>query len=134
VKLEAAYADRAREAKTLDDAGHKTMSTAMWMYALEVRLKALICKHLALDHLPTACKTHDLAGLIIFTGLSPELDLAGNELIRKSWDRLADFSKKRLNDLRYLPDHDLADGERDDLLLSLTDAQEGVLPWLSKPR
>src|SRR4051794_15193662 len=101
--LDTAWREREAEAKELNDKGHYSMAIAIRLYALEIRLKVIICKHLKLDFLPKVCKTHDLAELIIFTGLRAELDDPVRVAIRQNFDRLAIFSKQKLNDLRYLP-------------------------------
>ncbi len=71
--LELAWRERSEEAELLIRAGYLSMGVCLKAYALEARIKLRICDHLGLDLLPTACKTHDLAQLIIFTGLVAEL-------------------------------------------------------------
>ena len=130
--LDAAWREREAEAGALSVAGYHSIALALRLYSLEVRLKAMICKHLGLGFLPAACKTHDLSILIIFTGISKELDDATNMAIRQNWDLLVDFSKKRLNDLRYLPRSKLSAIEATRLTNALDDAGDGVLAWLSR--
>lgn len=130
--LETAYRDREAEAATLAAAGHDLMSLALRLYSLEIRVKTIVCKKLNLNYLPKHCKTHDLAELLIFTGLFAELDDAANDAIRKNWDLLLKFSKDRLNNLRYLPSGRLPDTDRDELIEALDDPNHGVLPWLSR--
>ena len=132
--LGAAWAQRDAEASALDAAGHSSMAIALRLYSLEIRLKAMICGHLGLQLLPGACKTHDLGELLLFTGLWGDLRSPGNNIVLVSWDLLAEFSKKRLNDLRYQPAEKLEDAERAKLAAALDDPNEGVLPWLSRPR
>ena len=132
--LEAAWLDREDEARVLAAAGHRAMAASLRCYALEVRIKAIICRHLNLDYLPRACKTHDLKELIIFTGLRPELYNPINARVLRSWDQLADFSAKYLNVLRYRPNLNYAVAEADLLDVALDDPQHGVLAWLSRPR
>jgi hypothetical protein len=102
------------------------------IYALEIRIKTVICKRLALNHLPGHCKTHDLTELIIFTGLLAELDDPANATIRANWDLLVKFSEDRLNDLRYLPESTVTSSDLDELVKALDDPNDGVLSWLSR--
>jgi hypothetical protein len=130
--LEIAWREREEEASQLIAAGYNSMALALRLYSLEIRLKAVICKHLKLSRLPKACKTHDLTDLIIFTGRREELYDPANLAIRQNWDLLADFSKGRLNDLRYLPRDMLDTHDQQRLISALDDPQDGVLTWLSR--
>lgn len=132
--LEAAWPEREAEAALLAAAGLRAMAASLRCYALEVRIKALICLRLNLDYLPRACKTHDLKELIIFTGLRSELFEPANGLILVNWDRLTNFSAKYLNVLRYQPNLNYPLIEANQLDAALDDPQHGVLAWLSKPR
>jgi hypothetical protein len=130
--LETAWREREEEASQLTAAGYNSMAVALRLYSLEIRLKTIICKQLRLSRLPKACKTHDLTDLIIFTGGWEELDDPANLAIRQNWDLLADFSKGRLNDQRYLPRATLDAGYHQRLMNALDDPQDGVLTWLSR--
>ena len=129
--LELAWKDRDAEAALLTAGGSYPMALAIRVYSLEIRLKWLVCRHLNLEYLPKACKTHDLAELIIFTGLWTELDDPANGNLRSNWDLLADFSKKRLNDIRYLPSAASDTGDLTKITAALDDPSNGVLAWLS---
>ena len=48
VDLESAWLDREAEAVVLSSAGHRALAASLRCYALEVRLKAIICRHLKL--------------------------------------------------------------------------------------
>jgi hypothetical protein len=130
--LDIAWKEREEEARELLARGYHSMALALRLYALEIRIKTFICKRLRLDNLPRACKTHDLSELIIFTGLWEQLQDPVNAAIRTNWELLADFSRVRLNDQRYLPRGLLDPG----LLKACSDAfdhpRDGVLPWLSR--
>lgn len=132
--LEAAWPEREAEAALLAAAGHRAMAASLRCYALEVRIKALICQTLNLDHLPRACKTHDLRELILFTGLRAELFDSINDDILRNRDKLTYFSANYLNVLRYRPDSAYSAIEADRLNAALDDPQHGVLAWLSRPR
>jgi hypothetical protein len=131
VDLDAAWREREIEAAALA-ANFPTTSLALRVYALEIRIKVIICKRLAIDYLPKHCKTHELDELIIFTGLSSELDDPANAGIRQSWDVLVDFAKTRLNRIRYLPASALAPADLNRQLIALDDPRDGVWTWLSK--
>lgn len=132
--LEATWAEREQEAAHLKSGGFRSMSLALRCYALEIRLKAIICQHLGLEFLPKVCKTHDYLDLVIFTGLWADLSDPANAPIQRNWDLLVLFNKQRLNDLRYRRRTDLEDDDADVVDRALDDPQYGVLAWLSKPR
>jgi hypothetical protein len=130
--FEIAWREREEEAGQLIAVGYNSMAMALRLYALEIRLKTIICKELKLTRLPRVCKTHDLSDLVIFTGRWEELDDPANLAIRQNWDLLADFSKARLNDQRYLPRGLLDTRDQERLMAALDDPQDGVLTWLSR--
>ena len=132
--LELAWQERLEEAEVLIRAGHLSMGVCLKAYALEARIKLRICDHLRLDLLPTACKTHDLAQLIIFTGLVDELKDPSNSRVVEYWLTLVAFSKDKLNSTRYQPRSQLPLADCQPLLEAFDDPKEGVLAWLSRPR
>lgn len=132
--LDAAWLDREREAAHLAAAGFRSMATALRCYALEIRIKAMICRRLNLELLPKACRTHDLMEIIIFTGLWAELSDPVNDRVEKNWELMVAFSRRRLNLLRYQPAAILTDVETNEIDAALDDPQVGVLAWLSRPR
>ena len=130
--FELAWMEREQEAGLLRAGGSRSMEICLRFYALECRIKAIICKHLDLDSLPKACKTHDLTELLIFSGLHRKLLETTNEGLEKSWDRLAKFSKEGLNDVRYLPDNLMTDETYNILTRAFDDPSTGVHSWLSE--
>jgi hypothetical protein len=112
--------------------GYHSTALSLRFYSLEIRIKAFICKQLRLSHLPRACKTHDLMELIIFTGLWEELEDPANAPVRQYWDLLANFSKVRLNDQRYLPRGLLDPQELKKCNDAFDDPKDGVLAWLAR--
>jgi hypothetical protein len=128
--LEAAWRERDAEAHQLMVHGYHSTGLSLRLYSLEIRIKSFICKQLTLSHLPKVCKTHDLMELIIFTGMWHELQDPVNAAVRQNWDLLADFSKVRLNDQRYLPQLDPKELKKYND--ALDDPQDGVLVWLSR--
>jgi hypothetical protein len=128
--LELAWQAREAEAKALE-ANFPAMSLSLRLYALEIRIKTKVCQKLSIDKLPKACRTHEINELIIFTGLSRELDDPARAALRKNWDSLAFFAKNQLNGIRYLPGNALSPSEVAAVLDALDDAQDGVWTWLS---
>ena len=106
------------------------------MYALEIRIKVVICKRLALDNLPQHCRTHELLELIIFTGLWSELEDPANAATRSNWDLLVRFGKQQLNNLRYKPSTGPSGGlgafDPVALANAFDDPTAGVYTWLSR--
>ena len=72
--LEEAWKERETEAGLLAGVNDGVTALCLRIYALEIRLKARICRQLGLESLPKVCKTHDFSDLIIFTGLLSELN------------------------------------------------------------
>jgi hypothetical protein len=131
--LESAWQDRLAEAQSLHAAGHHGWAIATALYALEIRLKALICKRLDLEKLPKAFETHDLASLLLLTGLSRRIEKRGARGVKQNWEKIL-LVANELNEIRYQPASRWAARQAADLLSQLTDSADGVLPWLSKQR
>jgi hypothetical protein len=72
--LEVAWQDRLADAQALFDAGRHAWAIATALYALEIRLKVLICKRLDVPDLPKAFETHDLDSLLLLAGLSKRIE------------------------------------------------------------
>lgn len=129
--LDVAARDRLEDAEQLLKSARYASAIMMGLYALEIRLKERICSRLDLDKLPRAFEIHDLAGLLVLSGLSKRINEPPYSHILGNWNELLVWSK-RLNDLRYgpetHPDWPLA---RAALFFSqLRDSPNGVLPWL----
>jgi hypothetical protein len=131
-RLEVAFREREEEAREMRRLGFHSTAAALRLYALEIRVKIAICKLLDLPCLPSACKTHDLSELIIFTGLWRELQDPSFSMIRENWDILQEYSKARLNDLRYQPRAELDPDDAAKIEAALDDPADGVLAWLSR--
>jgi hypothetical protein len=129
--LDEAWQEREKEAKALA-ASFPAASLALRFYALEIRIKTIICKRLGIDLLPRHCKTHELDELIIFTGLLGTLADPANDGIRQNWDILAKFARERLNQIRYLPGSTLKAADLDEQLNALDNPGDGVWTWLSR--
>lgn len=134
--LEIAWQERLEEAETLEKADFHSTAASLRLYALEVLVKVVICKHLGLAQLPSVCKTHDLSSLIIHTGRWKDLQGISPTLLRFNWDILVNYSRTRLNELRYQPRSALTASDSSKIKEALNgpedDAESGVLTWLSK--
>jgi len=130
--LEIAWGEREEEARALSQLGFHSTAAALRLYALEIQIKIAVCKHLGLPNLPSACKTHDLGELLVFTGRWRELQDAPHSPVRLNWDILLAYSQAKLNNLRYQPraELDLADAAKIDQ--ALDDPVGGVQAWLLK--
>jgi hypothetical protein len=131
--LEAAWPARLAEAQSLHAAGHHAWAIATAVYALEIRLKVMICKKLDLEKLPRAFEIHDLDSLLLLAGLSQRIERRGALRVKFTWE-LIKREAEGLNDLRYGPASHWTAAQAADLLRALTDPTEGVLSWLSKQR
>ena len=132
VELDVAWREREEEADRLAASTFHSMALSLRLYSLEIRLKAQICRALKLSYLPKVCITHDLSQLIIFTGLWEDLEDPANATLRRNWDLFVDFSKRRLNDQRYLPRAKLDPKDLKSYSDALDDPTDGVLAWLSR--
>jgi hypothetical protein len=132
--LEDAWKDRLLDAETLHAAGRNASTIAAGLYALEIRLKALICQRLDLPSLPKAFEFHDLSALLILSGLSRRLEKKLARSVKRNWDSIVVLSSSSLNDLRYLPDQRWGQQDASDFLNQLNGTSDGVLTWLSKQR
>ncbi len=131
--LELAWKDRLRDAEILLEADRPAASMAAALYALEIRLKALICMKLDLASLPRAFEFHYLDGLLVASGLSRRLETKGAIKVKKNWDRVTELAQG-LNEFRYMPDGKWRRADAAELLDQLTHPKIGVLTWLSKAR
>ncbi|OJV88525.1 MAG: hypothetical protein BGO34_17990 [Bacteroidia bacterium 44-10] len=134
--LEVAWRERIEEAEVLETAGFHSTAAALRLYALEILVKVVICKHLGLSLLPVVCKKHELVNLIIHTGLWKELQVDPPTRLLANWDILANYSESRLNDLRYEPREKLTEADATRIKEALHGSEQhpddGVVAWLSK--
>ena len=104
----------------------------MGIYALEIRLKVVICFRLDLQWLPKTFETHDLGLLLLYTGLSKKILQVKLPLnVSKNWDSLVSRSGQ-LNDLRYKDDTKFDKTDAEAVLAQLRGKPGGVLQWLEK--
>ena len=126
--LAKAATDRLDEAHALLDGGHWASAIAMGIYALEIRLKVMICDHLRLPNLPRAMEFHAIDDLMILTGLYERIKL--NECSAKaSWREVLTRSRD-LNAYRYAPATRYTSELATTFFSHLEAPDTGVLPWL----
>jgi hypothetical protein len=131
--LDAAWPDRLADAEAMLAAGRNASAIANALYALEIRLKVLVCKRLDLESLPRAFEIHDLDGLLLLAGLSRRILRKSATGVKKNWDEVLSQAQE-LNDLRYKADANWSHAQADALLQRIKDPPHGVFPWLSKQR
>jgi hypothetical protein len=131
--LEAAWQDRLADTEAFFAAGRTGSAMASALYALEIRLKVLICKKLELEQLPQAFEIHHLPGLLLLAGLSARIERRGAARVKKNWDEIKNVGVD-LNDLRYTPASNWTHQQAAALLSQLRDPPHGVLLWLGKQR
>jgi hypothetical protein len=131
-ELEKAVSDRLAEAELLFAAGRYSSAVMMGLYALEIRLKVIICRRLDLDQLPRAFEIHDLESLLVRSGLSRKIqNVKRPRDVEKHWNALLSASAE-LNEFRYSakPGWDQAWAAK--IMGQLRDHPHGVLIWLSR--
>lgn len=127
--LEAAARDRLRDAFALQRAKRYSACIVSCLYALEISLKAIICKRLETEQLPQAFEIHDLEGLLMLTGLRRKL--FNNSDLHANWSILQSLSKE-LNDIRYRPGRSSDKPKAKAAVAALTKSEKGVLSWLKR--
>jgi len=85
--LEIAWQDRLKDADAALKAKRPAAAIANGLYALEIRLKVMICKTLRLTKLPRAFEIHDLASLMLLAGHSDDLEHAGVQ-VKDNWSEI----------------------------------------------
>lgn len=131
--LEAAWQDRLRDAEELLATGRNGWAIATGLYALEIRLKVLVCRRLDLVQLPRAFEVHDLPGLLLLAGLSRRIQRKPARGVKRNWDAILALSPQ-LNDFRYTASARWSATQAQDFFRQLRDPPNGVLIWLGKIR
>ena len=124
---------RMAEAKALLRAGHYTGAVYLGGYAVECYLKAAICATLRWDSLLGMFKTHDLDGLVRYSGL--EKDLSEDEKVLENFRFVVGMWKVVDDDsVRYrAPSKSQIDeSTARDFLESIVNPITGVVPWLRR--
>jgi hypothetical protein len=100
---------RLREAECLITNGHAGGAYYIGGYAIELALKAVVCKRLDIEmfekeavprHIAKSFMIHDLLDLLILSGLTNDLENASmeNYIFQVSWSRVSDWSEQRRYD------------------------------------
>lgn len=131
--LAAAWPDRLADAEALLAAGRHGWAIATGLYALEIRLKEMICRRLDLDALPKGFETHDLDSLLLLAGLSRRIKRRAARAVKENWDGIARLAGN-LNDYRYKPSDRWSATQAVTFFRQLRDPPDGVLPWLRRTR
>ena len=118
---------RLEEAAVLFNAGQYDGCVYLCGYVVELALKAVICRHLAINPYPAShvFKVHNVDDLVLFAGLRAEIAvLSGPRAafwqIVTSWDSA----------FRYKPRNSYNHEQAAVWLDALRNVDEGVLPWL----
>ena len=125
---------RLQEAVALHKAGFYDGSVYLAGYAVELALKARVCRLLHLTEYPPsgnigpAFKVHDLEQLKVLAGLNTELTIGKNKDLFDNWSKAVDWDTEQ----RYEPAGKY-DAKAAKLILdSIRDKPNGVLTWLTK--
>jgi len=132
-ELDVAWQDRLKDAEALFVSGRHAWAIATGLYALEIRLKALIYRRLDLEQLPRAFETHELSSLLLLAGLSRRIERKPARGVKGNWDQIL-LMAPQLNDFRYKPDTNWDASRAQTFLAQLRDTPYGVLTWLNKVR
>jgi len=122
---------RLKDAEVLYDAARFDAAAYMCGYALEMALKARVCRCLGVDDYPEdklkkAFKTHDLDDLLLLGGLSQALSVATSPEVYANWSKAIKWRPE----WRYRPIGSVDDADALTMLDALRIAPHGVLTWL----
>jgi hypothetical protein len=129
--LQDTHADRLTEANELVLAGRFGSAVATALYSLEIFLKVLICRKLDLAQLPTGFQIHDLAGLLVLSGLRTRMESLGSHPVKSNWEALLALNDRHTRgEFRYEPNAKTTQAQANDVLNQHQNATDGVLTWL----
>jgi HEPN domain-containing protein len=124
---------RLREAEALYREGLYDGAAYLCGYAIELALKARICKVLGIPEYPNSEKlkrvyaVHDLAQLLLLAGLQPKIKPANATLFR-NWSVAVNWKPER----RYEPPGTYSRQQALEILEAVRSRNQGVLQWLTK--
>jgi hypothetical protein len=102
------------------------------MYALEIKLKVVICHRLDIPQLPQVFKTHNLEALMLHAGLSTKIrDVRRPRGVVKNWDELL-ITGQEIDHARYVPNLKWNQAHAIRTLDQLRHPIHGVLLWLDR--
>ncbi len=124
---------RLREAEALYKAKLYDGCVYLAGYAVELALKARICRLLRVKEYPSgdigrAFKIHNLDQLKLLAGLSVEIDVNKNKELFENWSKAVDWNPEQ----RYETPGKYDAGAARVILDGLTSKPNGVFTWLTK--
>lgn len=123
---------RLREAEALYNAGLYDGCVYLAGYAVELALKAKICRLLGLAEYPLelgqAFRVHNLQHLKVLAGITREIDINKNSDLFSNWARVISWNPEQRYDV---PGQHTAQTAKA-VLDSIRSKPNGVLTWLSK--
>jgi HEPN domain-containing protein len=124
---------RLREAEALYKAHLYDGCVYLAGYAVELALKARICRVLRVQEYPSgdlgrAFKVHSLEQLKVLAGLSPDIDISRNKELFDNWSKAVAWNPEQ----RYESPGKYSAGAARVILDSLTAKPNGVFTWLLK--
>ena len=128
--LDLAWKDRLKDAEAMLKAKRPAAAIASGIYALEIRLKTMICGKLELKRLPRAFEIHDLDGLLLLAGLHARLLEQSSTMLLDNWNAVKKMAAQ-INELRYTPNRRWKLSQAETLLRQLQGPHDGVMVWLS---
>ena len=132
VDLERLGDERLREASALLEADCHAGAVYLGGHAVECFLKAAICHHLKWEALLGVFKTHDLEGLLKYTGLESELQ--DDSLVYLNFQRIVGLWNDKDGEIaiRYRVPSTIDKGTARGFLGCVLGKPEGLVPWLRK--
>ena len=97
----------------------------MGRFVIEIYLKCLICKRLQKHGLPELFHSHDLNGLLYYSGWNEEL-----ERDAQRWDNFTKITAFKIDMLRYQNPDVVTESDCNDWDIWLNDVEGGLVPWL----
>ncbi len=123
---------RLQEAEALFRAGLYDGAAYLAGYAVELALKARICKLLGVNEYPgsrfkTTYAVHDLGQLLYLAGLEAKLNL-GNRSLFRNWSVAVPWGPEQ----RYLRVGTYSKQKARGILEAISEPKDGILEWLKK--
>jgi HEPN domain-containing protein len=133
IDLDQASRERLDDAEILLRGGRYAASITYAIYALEIKLKVLICRRLDLEQLPKLFEIHDLSALLLHTGLETKMkNVKRPRNLLENWERILGIAKI-MDQVRYKPNPDQWDlSLAEQVLRLLRDPPDGVLLWVTR--
>lgn len=127
---------RLGEGILLQERGHYAAAIYSAGLSVECFLKGAVCKSLDWDHLLAGFKSHDLEGLLRYSGFDrqlraePDIVESFNRLAQR-WAGKEDSSdREEPGSVRYKLPSVYDEGKADEFMKWVIDSETGVVPWL----